>query len=87
MPAWNATRETLDASALAMFSGTVAEIIAAFGNVSLAKLGIPAAMFGGGDKWWTGANPETLGEPLLTFGGIDRGAIGSSNSPSHPKNL
>ena len=87
VPAWNATRETLDASALAMFSGTVAEIIAAFGNVSLAKLGIPAAMFGGGDKWWTGANPETLGEPLLTFGGIDRGAIGSSNSPSHPKNL
>jgi len=40
---------------------------------------------GNGRKWWTGANPETLGDPISDID-ADIG-FGTTFSPFHPKNL
>jgi hypothetical protein len=85
LAAWNAAQETVDATEKQNFAGTPAEIISASGNVALSKLLESTQTYGGGIKWWTGPNPETLGEPLSdndTAQGIQ-----STSSPNHPANL
>ena len=41
---------------------------------------------GAGVKWYTGIPPETVGEPIPSFG-IDRGGVQSTYNAFHPVNL
>jgi len=82
---WNAAQETNDATDNANFTATVAEIVAAFGDLTPDEVSANATTNGGGLKWWTGANPDTLNEPLSSFD-IDQG-LQSKNGDFHPTNL
>lgn len=82
---WNAAQETNDATDKKNFSATVEEIIAAFGDLDIDKLVATPETYGGGLKWWTGANPDTLGGPLSDID-TDQG-IQSTSSPLHPTRL
>jgi len=86
LAAWNVAHEA-EATDKKNFSASVAEIIAAFGNLDIDELVANSDTYGGGIKWWTGANPETLGEPLPDLvSHIDQG-LQSRNGPLSLKNL
>lgn len=85
---WNAAQETTDATANAIFTASIADITAAFGDLDPDEYMATAANYGDAQKWFStndemeGAN----GQPFASFH-IDKGACPSNHSPWHPVNL
>jgi hypothetical protein len=86
LTAWNAAQETVNATDAAIFTATIAEIVAAFGNLSPENYMATPLNYGGGVKWFSTGSPETLGDPLPATN-IDKGAVQSYHAPFHPRNL
>jgi hypothetical protein len=88
LAAWNAAQETTDATGNAIFTATIAEITAAFGDLDANKYMATAANYGGGQKWFA-TNEDMEGanaQPFPSFN-IDKGGCPSNVSPWHPRNL
>ena len=85
---WNAARETTDATANAIFTASIADITAAFGDLDPDEYMATALNYGEAQKWFTTNNEMegANGQPFPSFN-IDKGACPSHHSPWHPLNL
>ena len=85
---WNAAQETTDATANAIFTASIADITAAFGDLDPDEYMATALNYGDAQKWFTTNNEMegANGQPFPSFN-IDKGACPSHHSPWHPLNL